>query len=77
MIKGERNLILFTLLLVSGVYFRTHHLGFGSKYLELIAGVVKRNGLWLPCVPKARPLDQSTPQKTSDNALGCSRNHCA
>ena len=46
-IKEKQNPILFTqaVLLLSEMYFHTHHLDFGLKYLEMTAGIVKRNGL--------------------------------
>ena len=46
-IKEKQNPILFAqaLMLLSEMYFHTHHLDFGLKYLEIVAGVVKRNGL--------------------------------
>ena len=46
-IKEKQSPILLTqaLLLISEMYFHTHHLDFGLNYLEKAAGVVKRNGL--------------------------------
>lgn len=46
-IKEKQNPILFAqaLLMLSEMYFHTHHLDFGLKYLEMTAGIVKRNRL--------------------------------
>lgn len=46
-IREKDNPILLTqaLLMTSEMYFHTHHLDFGLKYLEMAAGVVKKNGL--------------------------------
>ena len=46
-IKEKQNPILFAqaLLLLSEMYFHTHHLDFGLKYLEMTASIAKRNGL--------------------------------
>lgn len=46
-IKEKQDPILFAqaLLMLSEMYFHTHHLDFGLKYLEMTAGIVKRNRL--------------------------------
>lgn len=46
-IREKENPILLTqaLLMVSEMYFHTHHADFGLKYLDMAAGVVKRNRL--------------------------------
>lgn len=46
-IREKDNPILLTqaLLMTSEMYFHTHHPDFGLKYLEMAAGVVKKNGL--------------------------------
>lgn len=46
-IEEKQNPILFAraLLMLSEMYFHTHHLDFGLKYLEMTADIVKRNRL--------------------------------
>lgn len=46
-IREKENPILYAqaLLMLSQMYFHTHHLDFGLKYLEMAAGIVKRNRL--------------------------------
>lgn len=46
-IREKENPVMLTqaLLMTSEMYFHTHHPDFGLKYLEMAAGIVKKNGL--------------------------------
>ena len=62
--KDNPVLLAQALLMTSQMYFHTHHLNFGLKYLEMAAGVVKKNGLRF--VMRSRNSARTTISVTDD-----------